>query len=144
MTIKNYDPKKVGVIVAGQPVTGFADGTFVKVAMDEDAFSLHIGADGESTRVKNANLAGKFTITLMASSAANDYLSGLATADRVSGTGTFVVLVKDNRGTSLHTAATAWVSKVPEAEYAKDGPGHREWVIQTDELLSYVGGLTAS
>lgn len=142
MAIKQYDPKKVAVIFAGLPLSGFAPGTFVKVEYNEDAFSLEVGADGETTRVKNANMSGKITVTLMASSASNDDLSDLAVADRVSGEGTFAGLIKDAKGTSNHAAATCWISKVPPAEYSKEGNGTREWVVETDELLSYVGGST--
>jgi hypothetical protein len=144
MTIKNYDPKKIAVIMNGQPVTGFADGTFVKVEMNEDAFMLVVGADGETTRVKNANQSGKITITLLGSSASNDALSALAVTDRLTGTGTFTALVKDARGTSLHAAATAWVEKMPSSEFAKESPGHREWVIATDELIMFAGGVGQS
>src|SRR6185437_2707302 len=134
MAIKNYDPKKIAVIFGGQPITGFAEGTF----------TLQVGADGETTRIKNANMAGKITVTLMGSSASNDYLSGLAITDRLTGTGTFAGLVKDARGTSLNAAATCWVQKVQSSEFAKENPGNREWVVATDELIAFVGGVAQS
>lgn len=140
MSVKNYDPKKISVIIAGLPITGFADGTFAKVARDEDAFTAVVGATGEVTRVQNANKMGKLTITLLGSSASNDYLSSLATADEISGAGTFGAMVKDNKGTSLYGAATAWIAKSPDAEWSKENNGHREWVIATDELIVFAGG----
>lgn len=139
MSVKNYDPKKVSVIVGSQPVTGFADGSFCKVARNEDGFSLLVGADGESTRAKNNNKSGKVTVTLLASSASNDYLSQLQLADELSGNATVGLLIKDNQGRSLYTAATAWVTKQPEADFGKDA-GTREWVLETDELIQFAGG----
>lgn len=139
--MQNFDPKKIAVTVAGQLIHGFAKGTFVKIGRDEDGFSLMVGADGESTRAKNANKAGKFTFTLLATSASNDYLTSLHLADELSGQSTFAVMVKDNRGTSLYAAATAWVVKPADAEWGVEA-AQREWVIQTDELLPFAGGST--
>lgn len=139
MSVKTYDPKQVSVIVGSQPVGGFADGEFVTVERNEDAFSLLVGADGESTRAKNANRSGKVTIRLLASSASNDYLSELQVADELSGNGVFGLMVKDARGTSIYTAATAWINKQPPAAFGKDA-GTREWVIETDELIAFAGG----
>jgi hypothetical protein len=48
------------------------------------------------------------------------------------------LMVKDLSGTSLHSAATAWITKGADAEYAKE-PGNREWTFETDNLMSLVG-----
>ncbi len=139
MTVKTYDPKEVSVIIGSQPLGGFADGDFVTVERNEDGWSLLVGADGETTRAKNANKAGKITVRLLASSASNDYLSELQIADELSGSATFGLMVKDNRGTSIYAAATAWINKQPPAAFGKDA-GTREWVIETDELIPKAGG----
>lgn len=139
MSVKHYDPKKVSVIVGSQPVAGFADGEFVTCERNEDGFTLLTGADGESTRAKNANRSGKITIRLLASSASNDYLSALQLADELAGNATFGVMVKDGFGTSIYTAATAWINKTPPAAFGKEA-GTREWVLETDELIAFAGG----
>ncbi len=123
MTVKTYDPKEVSVIIGSQPLGGFADGDFVTVERNEDGWSLLVGADGETTRAKNANKAGKITVRLLASSASNDYLSELQIADEL----------------SIYAAATAWINKQPPAAFGKDA-GTREWVIETDELIPKAGG----
>lgn len=142
MSVKTYDPKAVSVIVGSQPVTGFAEGEFVKVERNEDGWSLLVGADGEATRAKNNNRSGKVTLTLLASSASNDYLSELQTADELSGNSTVGIMIKDTRGTSLYTAATAWIAKQAPASFGKDA-GTREWVLETDELIQFAGGQSA-
>lgn len=139
MAVKTYDPKAISVIIGAQPMKGFADGDFVGVERNEDNWTLTVGADGESTRSKNANKSGKITITLLGSSESNDYLSQLAAADELSGNGTFTGLIKDNRGRSLYSFATGWITRTANATYAKESPT-REWVIETDELVTYVGG----
>lgn len=139
MAVKTYDPKQVSVIIGSQPMKGFSDGDFVTVERNEDNWTLMVGADGESTRSKNANKSGKITITLLGSSESNDYLSQLQLADELTGNGTFGGLIKDNRGRSLYTFATGWITKQPSAGFAKESPT-REWVIETDELIPFTGG----
>jgi hypothetical protein len=115
----------------------------VKIGRNEDSFTLKVGADGETTRAKNANKSGKLTLTLMQSAVSNEVLSALQAGGRASGNATFSVQVKDARGTSIWNAATAWISKVSDAEYAKEVTS-REWVIETDELIPFVGSNNAA
>ncbi len=142
--IRNYDSKLVAVIFGG-PITGFADGTFVTVEYNEDAFTLQMGADGiNNTRSKTNNSSGKVTVTLSQSSPSNAVLSAFHKADKLApfGAGVKPLTVKDISGTSLHFAPTAWIVKAATSEYAKEA-GSREWVFETDALDSFVGGLIA-
>lgn len=139
MAVKTYDPKQVAVVVGTRAASGYAEGSFVKVERNDDAFALLVGADGEATRAKSANKSGKITLTLLASSDYNDYLSELALSDELTGGGIVPLLVKDNSGRSLYSSATCWVMKVPGADFAKEG-GSREWVFETDELIMFAGG----
>ena len=45
MATRSYDPAQVIINVGGRDVVGFADGTFVKVERNVDAFSLVVGAE---------------------------------------------------------------------------------------------------
>ncbi len=122
MSVKTYDPKQVSVIIGVAPLSGFADGDFVTVERNEDNWTLLVGADGESTRAKNANKSGKVTIRLMSESVSNDTLSDLQIADELGGNAPFGILIKDSLGRSLYTAATAWINKQPPAAFGKDTP----------------------
>jgi Protein of unknown function (DUF3277) len=139
MAVKTYDFKKVSVIIGSQPLQGFAEGDAVVVERNEDAWLLLNGADGESTRAKNNNRSGRITVNLLSSSASNDYLSGLYSADELGGNTPFGILIKDNSGTSNHAAATAWIAKMPAANFGKEA-GTRTWIFETDELVSFHGG----
>lgn len=139
MAVKTYDPSQVAIILGGFAMTGFADGSFVTVARNADAFALHIGTDGEGTRAKSSNKSGRITLTLSQSSDSNSILSGLATADELSNNGIFPVLIKDNSGLSLYSAETAWIVKVPDSEFGRE-LGSREWIIETDNLVTFVAG----
>lgn len=137
--VKTYDPKQVAMIVGGKIMHGFSDGTFITVERNEQAFNLKVGVDGEGTRAKSNNRSGKITITLMQSSSSNDDLSGFALADELSSTGAVPILLRDGSGRTLCTAATAWVQKFPNAEFAKE-VSTRAWVLETDEVIIFEGG----
>lgn len=137
--VLTYDPNSVSIIVGGKIVSGYADGSFVKLSRNEQAFNLKIGADGTGTRVKSNNKSGKLEITLQQSSASNDDLSAIAGADELSNTGVVPLLVRDASGRTLATALTAWVQKLPDTEFAHETT-NRAWVLETDQLVLFVGG----
>lgn len=139
--LKTYDFSQVSVILGGITLSGFHEGTPVKVAYDEDAFSLLIGADGDGARSKTNNRSGTITFSLLQTSAANAQLSALHALDIAgkNGDGVVPLLIKDNSGFSLHTAQTAWIKKFADATYGRDTEV-REWTIQTDNLDSLIGG----
>lgn len=140
MAVRNYDPKNVSVIVGGTSIKGFTDGTFIMAERSEQMWNMKVGVDGIATRAKSNNRSGKVTITLHQSSASNDFLSGLAIADELApgGTGGVPLLIRDNNGTTLATAATAWVNKLANSEFGKE-VANRVWVLETDTLVMNVG-----
>lgn len=137
--VKTYDPKQVSLIVGGKIISGFTDGTFILAERNEDMWNLKVGVDGIGTRAKTNNKSGKVTITLHQSSSSNDDLSALAAADELSNTGAVPLLMRDASGSSLVTALTAWVKKLANAEEGKEVT-NRVWVIESDELIMFVGG----
>jgi hypothetical protein len=139
--VSNYDPDRVSFIFAGVPVEGFADGTFISVEQNEDAFVLAIGSDGEACRAKSNNRSAKITLTLLQTSRSNQLLTAFYQTDIISpsGDGIAPLLIKDNSGTSLHLAEKAWITKIPAATYAREAE-NREWVFETNELINNVGG----
>jgi Protein of unknown function (DUF3277) len=137
--VKTYDPKNVSLIVGGKIIGGFTDGTFIVAERNEQMWNLKVGVDGIGTRAKSNNRSGKVTVTLHQSSSSNDDLSGFATADELSNTGAVPVLLRDNLGTTLCTALTAWVQKFANAEFGKE-VANRVWVLETDELIIFDGG----
>ena len=139
MYVRTYDPKQVNILIGGIPISGYADGTFVTVARDEDAFTKVSGADGIVSRAKTNNTMGTMTLTLAQTSPSNDALSAFATIDEISNVGVVPILVKDNSGRSIHFAANAWVKKMPDSGYAKE-VGNREWIFDLADYSPFVGG----
>jgi hypothetical protein len=135
--VYTYAADAVKIIVGGVPMSGLADGTFVSISRDEQAYNKVTGADGTTSRAKTANRAGSITLTLQQTSPSNDVLSGFMIADEASDSG--VVLVKDTSGRTLHYASSAWVQQMPSQEFSKE-IAEREWVLDCARIDSFVGG----
>ncbi len=143
MSIPTYDPGAIIIIFLGIKITGFADGTFVEIERDEDAYKKTVGAGGEVARTRSRNLSGKATFTLMGSSFCNDLLSAAAILDESLGSGVGPILIKDLNGTTLIHGANAWIQKVPKVPFGKELTD-REWVIDIDAVEFLVGGNNLS
>ena len=143
MAIRTFDPKSVIVTIGGVPMSGYADGTFLTVDRDEDAFSKVTGADGVTSRVKSNNRSGTMTLSLTQTSSSNDVLSGFVALDEIANAGVVPILVKDVSGNSLFFSATGWVKKFPSSEFGKE-ISNRDWVLDLADVDVFVGGNTAS
>lgn len=139
MSVKTYDPKQVAIIVAGSQISGYANGSFIKVERDEDAFSKVTGADGYSSRAKSNNRGGVMTVTLAQTSDSNDILNAFALADEVSNAGVVPVMMKDNSGRTTIFSGFAWVKKTAGADFAKE-IGNREWIFDMTDVDINHGG----
>jgi len=137
-----FDAKQVSVICGPYIIKGFSE-SMISVTRTTDAFTMIVGADGEATRVKSNDNSATITITLQQGSPSNDQLSLIASADRLSSTGIFPFLLKDNLGTTLMSAASCFISKVPDMVFGKTH-NDRVWTIMTDDLIVFVGGQTQS
>jgi len=137
----NYDPAKLIQVLAGIPITGYADGTFVTVVRNEDSFTLRVGATGEACRARSNNKSARITFTLLQSSATNDLLSGLSNLDEMSpgGDGIGPYSLNDLFGSTKLIAEKAWIVKPADVTYSQDVET-REWTIETDSLTGNVGG----
>lgn len=139
MALKNYDPSKIVIAFKGIRLTGFAEGSFVSIARNEDGFTLHVGSDGMPTRAKNRNKSGTVTVTLVQSAPINDQLSAFALADELTGLATGDLIIKDLLGTTLAESAEAWIKKLPDSDFAKEVQS-RAWVFECAVLNHNVGG----
>ncbi len=139
MATKTYDPGKIVVSLAGNLLSGFADGSFVAAERRENAFNLVVGAGGEACRVRSRNKSGTVTLTLMGSAISNAILSALAAADELAGTGIGPLFIKDLGGTTILSAGNAWIEKIPNVEFGKE-LANREWVLACEALDMNIGG----
>lgn len=139
MSVKTYNPADVLLVVAGIPISGYADGTFITCGRDNPSFNSGTGSDGEGWRAKSNDKSGTCTLTLLQTSLSNDALSALSALDEASGDGVGPFLLKDNSGRTLYEAETCWLEKPADSEFARE-QSNREWVIKTDKLIPFVGG----
>jgi hypothetical protein len=137
--MKTYDPKLVIVTFAGNILTGFAEGTFVTVEREADAYTKVVGSDGEVARVRSRNASGSVTITLMQTSVSNDVLDALAVLDEEANAGSGPLFIEDLLGNTFIAATAAWIRKRSNIEYGAE-LGSREWVIDVADLKMVNGG----
>jgi hypothetical protein len=141
MALKVYDPDQLSVSIAGIPVSGYADGEFVRVEKESDAFADVVGTDGEVSRSKTNDGRGTITFMLMQTSDSNVLLSALHELDKnvPGGAGVGALLIRDAQGTSLYTAAECWISKEPDVSFDRE-PTSREWTLRCAKLIAVHGG----
>lgn len=138
-TVRTYDPNSILVTFGTTIITGFAAGTFVKIARNGAAFEKVKGADGSVDRInRNAN-DFKVELTLKQTSAVNQILSGLMLADQISNKGILPLTITDLNGYSLFAAMSAWIEKDPDAEFS-DKLSDRTWSFETGPGANLVGG----
>lgn len=137
-----YDADKVTVNVCGIPIdSGLADGEFVRIAQNEDAFTTYVGTDGFVTRSKTNNRTAVVTLSLAQTSAGNTALATLYNLDinapNGAGVGTFIC--RDRNGTAVFKASKAWIQKPPDVAFAREATV-REWTIALADLERFDGG----
>lgn len=133
-----YDPAQVTFVFAGVVAQQVTEDGGIMFTRNADAYSLAVGVDGIPTRIKSNNFSGRFTVTLQQSSPTNADFNALATADEVNGNGKGPVFLRDASGTSIVTAATAWIVKKPDLSF-NNSLQDRQWVIETGIATMEVG-----
>jgi hypothetical protein len=140
---RQYDPQAVTTSFIDNNLVGPMDGTFIKATRYEDAATLHVGANGDTTRVINRNRSGSVELTFVQGSPANDVLSAILEQDEREGDGVGVLQIVDANGTTVLHATNAWVKKWADVEFASGHSG-RTWTIDCAKLDVFIGGLTSA
>lgn len=118
---KNYSPDQLTVTFGGLKIGGFAEGTFIQVARNEDSYETVVGSQGDVTRVKKLNRSGTIIVTLQQSSPSNDLLSAELAADEAEGAvnaGLGEAMVKDANGTTVINSDNSWVQKYADVTFS--------------------------
>lgn len=139
--VRTYNPSRVVVIVQGFSIYGYADGTFVNIAMPSDGITTQVGADGEIARAINPDRRCTVTLTLQQTSPANDFLSTLFNLDILTCGGRIgPILIQDLCGETIFSASQCWVVKPADLEFSKEIT-NRAWQLQTGAPGVYnIGG----
>lgn len=139
-SLTTYSPEEVIVTIAGMhTVTGYVDGTFIRIYKDSKPVTKMRAMDGSVARVYSPETTWSFDLTIMQSSVTNDILSAFWNVDQVTQMGKFPIMVKDGRGSSLFIAATAWVEEMPDLTFSNQIEG-RTWRFGCAEVMINIGG----
>lgn len=141
MALKNYSPDAISLSLNGIPISGFADGEFIRIEKESDAFADVVGTDGEVSRSRTNDDRATVTVMLMQTSDSNVLLSALHNLDKETpgGAGVGVLLIRDAQGNSLYTASECWISKEPDVSFDRE-PTSREWTLRCADLIAVHGG----
>ena len=134
--LRTYSGDDVSVVLGDKALSGLVS---VTPSREADSFSDSVGMTGEVARTKTSDKRGNIVIVLQQTSPDNDFLSSLIAIDEATGNGTFSVLVRDQNGTSLFDAESAWIMKPADAAFAAES-GEREWTVRCSSLSMNVGG----
>jgi hypothetical protein len=139
-SLANYSPSDVTITVAGlYSVTGFAEGTFVRITKNTRQIITMRGMDGAMSRCKSPDTGWRIEITLAQSSSANDIFSTLWNVDKVTGLGKFPLFIKDGSGSTMFMAATAWIEELPDITFSNQMET-RTWTFCATDVLVNIGG----
>lgn len=139
LTVRTFDPKQVVVAFGPYTLTGFNDGTFIKIKRSGEAFEKKVGADGTVDRINKNRTDFDVEVVLKQTSPLNAILSGLLVADQLSNEGVLPLTIADLSGNSLFEAPQAWIKTDPEIEYG-DSLGGRPWTFDTGAGVNLIGG----
>lgn len=125
--IATYAPGEVAMVVNGNIMSGFMDGTIIVVESTSEGNLMEMGTDGGASYVISADKSGTITMTLKQTSDSNRILGALRAANTQSS-----VILSDNIG-DKNTAKDCLIKQFPSREYADVGSG-REWIIMCPVL----------
>lgn len=139
-SLSHYSPSDVTVTIAGlYSVTGFAEGTFVRISKDTHHMSTIRSMDGSMSRCKSPDKGWRVEITLAQSSGANDVFSTFWNVDKTTGMGKFPIFINDGTGSTMFMAATAWVEELPDVVFSNQMET-RTWVFGATDAIINIGG----
>ena len=139
LAVKTYDPKMIVITFGVIPISGYAEGTFVRVNRSGDAFSKSKGAGGDVERINRNQGDFEVSLTLQQTAGTNAELSAALAADMATNAGVFPLTIKDLLGQTLFYAPQAWIRKDPEWEDG-DELNAREWTFDTGIGSNFLGG----
>lgn len=137
--VKTFDPKMVVITWGVIAISGYAEGSFVRVNRSGDAFAKSKGAGGDIERINRNQGDFDVSLTLQQTSSTNQELAAALAADIATNAGVFPLTIKDLLGTTLFFAPQAWICKDPEWEDG-DELNSREWAFDTGIGANLVGG----
>lgn len=134
-----FDPQKVTLVIAGNIISGFGEGSFITASREEDTWLSVVGSDGRVARARNANKKGIVQFTLLATAPSNDVCSALHNADELTGIPPGAFQLIDQLGRTVLSGDETFFMKPADVEYDKQVT-NRQWSLVVPKLDMVVGG----
>lgn len=139
--VRTYNPKDVDLIIGGAKIDGYADGTFIEVVRNSNAFETTAGADGQIARAKTNDNSADITVTLLQTSNSNATLNIIAENDEQTGKGVVPIVIKERETGNKIQGGSGWCKKRPDVTYAKE-ISDRVWVFTIANSRTEMTGNT--
>ena len=135
-----YSPKDINITIAGlHSVSGYVDGTFIKIIKDVTPFKMAKAMDGEVVRLAQEDSTYTVELTVAQSSQTNSVLTSLWNIDSALNVGKFPVLVNDANGQTSFFSGIAWVEQAPDVTFGT-GVEPRTWKLRCTYASMIIGG----
>lgn len=134
MAVKHLDIKQVVCTFGPIILRGYAEGSAISIAFDEDLFDVVVGCDGETTRSRKNNNNATVEITLAQSSGAHEEMQLSTLRTSALSSQTFPMFINDIMNGELYSSAEAFVKKLPDAEM-NNGVTERKWTICCPDMI---------
>lgn len=140
MALYTYSPSDVTVSLAGlHTVTGYVDGTFIRIVKNTKPFEIQMAMDGTIERLYHFDEGYRLELTLAQSSPSNNILSVLHNIDLVTRAAKFPVVIRDALGQTSFFSATTWIETIPEVTFSNQMET-RTWVLGCAQAALNIGG----
>jgi len=135
--VKDYNLKKVIVLAAGVPITGFGEDDAVSLKPISPLSKYIQGVDGEVARVVNTSTMWKGSFTLSKQSGLNALFSTYAhMTEQGAAADLFDLSIVDPLSNERFYASTCAVEQWPDAEFNRVA-GVRKWTVEMNEVLVF-------
>lgn len=116
----NYSFKSENISFGAIILDGFADGDdVVSITQNNDAFTMHVGAKGDTTRTQSSDDSVTVTIKLLQTSESAKELIATHIADKETGGGVFPLVAVNSSTGEVHTINNAFIAKMPDVMRGK-------------------------
>lgn len=140
MALLRYSPSEVTVSIAGlHTVTGYADGTFIKISKEMKPFETQRAMDGTKQRLYHYDEGYKLELTLAQSSPSNNVLSTLYNIDAATRMMKFPIVINDGSGQTSFFSMTSWIEQIPDVTFSNQMET-RTWTFSCQEAALIIGG----
>ncbi|MGJ3499936.1 hypothetical protein PsalN5692_04032 (plasmid) [Piscirickettsia salmonis] len=137
MSTTSIIPTDTIIIFGAIQITGFAEGSYIKVKRNKKEWNQKIGAYGDMTRIRNLDQSGTITITLQRGMSCNQLLSGIKQIDSQTGNGVYPILIKTG-DTTIGAGEHAYITGWPEFEGSTEVT-NIEWEFFVADLEMNIG-----